>query len=100
MIRCRRWGPSLSLTMVLAAACNGDGDDGSGGACMIGQQVACTCPDGSASTQPCLASGTLGPCTCSDATGGTQTEGDTQTTDPSGDTTAGGSSGIGVEDPA
>lgn len=91
-----------SSAVTLACSVDGgSGDDGFGASCTPNSVVACTCPDGAASTLYCDANGIAGACMCASATdgssgGGSGSSGDGGSGSGSGDdsgTAADGSSG-------
>lgn len=95
----------LSLGLMGSIACNGGaGDgDGSGGSCVMGQQVACACPGGEGGVQVCIDGSAYGPCMCGDTSAGNtegESEGDTEVDSNSGTGSTGvDQCGNGMEDP-
>ena len=94
-------GLALSLS-----ACNGGGEDGdgSGGACVVGMSIACTCPSGEMGAQTCIDGASYGLCECADGTGGDEggsssSDDDTGGGDQVGDSSTGGACGNGMEEP-
>lgn len=60
-----------ALSLMVAGCSSTPGERPESGVCTPNEPVECACPDGSTSTQLCLASGdALGPCACGDAPAG------------------------------